>query len=197
MGERFDRHIEDAKSLEAKLKATGRHPEAEVVRTLRMSALGVRSTLKTIHHDNMVLRQRLGLPSFLDAKDGALRAPEWAIGDLIEVEGFEPTGGRVWHPGHVVGVRPQLVVQLEGAEIIALHEGIGRRRPTPSPEPGWTARLAQVDQRTAIERQAAELVRAIEELGGHPLLTDAQTSVDRAMRILGAWHDQGEPGGRS
>jgi hypothetical protein len=61
-------------------------------------------------------------------------------------------------------------------------------------EPPWTMRLAHVEQRTAIERQASDLKGAIEALGGHPLLTDALRATDLTMRTLGKWHDAGEPG---
>jgi hypothetical protein len=60
--------------------------------------------------------------------------------------------------------------------------------------PSWTARLAHVEQRTEIERQAAALKASIERLGGHPLLTDALNAADLAMCTLGKWHDEGEPG---
>ena len=60
-------------------------------------------------------------------------------------------------------------------------------------EPGWTARLAQINERTPVETQAAHLIGAIELLGGHPMLTEAQLLVDKALRILGKWHDDGEP----
>jgi len=60
--------------------------------------------------------------------------------------------------------------------------------------PPWTMRLARIDQRTDIERQACDLQAAIEKLGGHPLLTDASLCADRAARFLGKWHDEGEPG---
>ena len=59
----------------------------------------------------------------------------------------------------------------------------------------YTERLAHIDRRTPIERQAGDLVGAIEVMGAHPLLTDAQTLVHDAMCLLGKWHDEGEPGG--
>lgn len=61
-------------------------------------------------------------------------------------------------------------------------------------EPKWTERLAHIEQRTPIEKQVSELKASIEALGGHPLLTDALTAADLAMRTLGQWHDEGEPG---
>lgn len=60
--------------------------------------------------------------------------------------------------------------------------------------PQWTERLAHVERRTPIERQADELKKAIEHLGAHDLLTDALNAVDLAMRTLGKWHDEGELG---
>lgn len=59
--------------------------------------------------------------------------------------------------------------------------------------PRWTERLANVERRTPIEEQCADLRDAIEELGADPLLTAASTLVDRAMETLGKWHDEGEP----
>jgi hypothetical protein len=59
----------------------------------------------------------------------------------------------------------------------------------------WTTRLAYIERRTPIERACAALKAEIEELGAHPLLTDALCSVDEAMRTLGLWHDHGRPGG--
>lgn len=66
--------------------------------------------------------------------------------------------------------------------------------PTLVEEHSWTTRLAHVEQRTPIEKEAAALMYSIEMLGGHPLLTAAQNHVDRALRTLGAWTDAGEPG---
>lgn len=65
---------------------------------------------------------------------------------------------------------------------------------TAKQQPPWTMRLAHVEQRTAIERQANDLKMTIETLGAHPLLTDALNAADLAMRTLGQWHDEGEPG---
>lgn len=59
----------------------------------------------------------------------------------------------------------------------------------------WTSRLAHVEQRTPVEKSCSALKQEIEELGAHPLLTDALNCVDEAMRTLGLWHDQGRPGG--
>ncbi len=58
----------------------------------------------------------------------------------------------------------------------------------------WTNRLAHIDQRTPIELRASDLVWAIEKMGGHPLLTEAQNLVQQALQTLGAWTDAGEPG---
>lgn len=60
--------------------------------------------------------------------------------------------------------------------------------------PGWTGRLAHVEQRTPIEHSVAALIERIEHMGGHPRLTQAQVHLSHAMCILGAWHDGGEPG---
>lgn len=64
-------------------------------------------------------------------------------------------------------------------------------------EPGWTSRLAHIEQRTPTEHLASRLKEAIERLGGHPLLTAALNAADLAMRTLGKWHDDGEPGAAS
>jgi len=58
----------------------------------------------------------------------------------------------------------------------------------------WTDRLARIERRTPIELRASDLAWAIEKMGAHPLLTEAQSLVDRALRTLGAWTDAGEPG---
>ena len=65
---------------------------------------------------------------------------------------------------------------------------------TAKQEPPWTTRLSHVEQRTPIEKQANDLKMTIETLGAHPLLTDALNAADLAMRTLGQWHDDGEPG---
>lgn len=62
--------MDKAKDLEAKLMTEGRHMDAEVIRGLRISARSAHTTLKVIHRDNMELRQKLGLPSFLDETGG-------------------------------------------------------------------------------------------------------------------------------
>ena len=59
----------------------------------------------------------------------------------------------------------------------------------------WTSRLAHIEQRTPVEKGCAALKAEIEQLGAHPMLTDALTLVDEAMRTLGKWHDSGRPGG--
>lgn len=51
------------------------------------------------------------------------------------------------------------------------------------------------DRLTPVEKQAHDLVGTIEALGGHPLLTEAQTKVMDAKRILADWIDAGAPGG--
>jgi hypothetical protein len=61
----------------------------------------------------------------------------------------------------------------------------------------WTSRLAHIDQRTPIELRASDLGWAIEKMGGHPLLTEAQQHVQAALCMLGAWTDAGEPGKNS
>lgn len=59
----------------------------------------------------------------------------------------------------------------------------------------WTLRLAQVETRTPLETEIMALVSRIEHMGGHPLLTEAQSLVWKALCTMGAWHDAGEPGG--
>ena len=66
MASRFDRKVADAMALEHRLIEEGRHMDAQIVSRLRRGALSVRGTLKILHRDNMELRQRLGMPSFLD-----------------------------------------------------------------------------------------------------------------------------------
>jgi hypothetical protein len=65
-GGRLERRMEAAKQLEQTLSDKGLCQYANVIRDLRLSARSVQSTLKTVHRDNMKLRQQLGLPSFLD-----------------------------------------------------------------------------------------------------------------------------------
>ena len=59
----------------------------------------------------------------------------------------------------------------------------------------YTARLAQVQERTPLETDIMALVARIERMGGHPLLTEAQSLLFKALCAAGAWHDAGEPGG--
>lgn len=87
-----------------------------------------------------------------------------------------------------------VVVRKLREDVLALLSSTPRN---PSVEHPWTLRLAQINERTPIERQAADLGAAIEHLGGHPLLTDALNHADRAMRTLGAWKDAGAPGAAS
>lgn len=63
---RVERRMNDARKLEAELRLEGRHFEADIVQGLRKSLATATATLKVLHRDNMALRQRLGLPSFLD-----------------------------------------------------------------------------------------------------------------------------------
>lgn len=55
--------IQEAKEVEQTLKDEGRHHEAQCIMRLRRSAQTARSTLKTLHRDNMELRDKI------DAKD--------------------------------------------------------------------------------------------------------------------------------
>lgn len=68
MTPRFEKRKADARAVEDRTRAEGRHMDADVIRRLRVSASAAQGTLKTIHRDNMALRQQLGLPSFLDEK---------------------------------------------------------------------------------------------------------------------------------
>ena len=60
--------------------------------------------------------------------------------------------------------------------------------------PHWTERLAHTERRTEIEKAASELHAKIEDMGAHPLLTDAGQLVHDALCTLRKWHDDGEPG---
>ena len=70
MGARFAQRAVEAKEVEDTLRGEGRHMEADRIKRLRLSGSGIQGTLKTLHRDNMELRKRLGLPSFLDEKHG-------------------------------------------------------------------------------------------------------------------------------
>lgn len=77
-------------------------------------------------------------------------------------------------------------------------EGYRLRQRIASGEPDdapWTMRLAQVNERTPVEKEASDLIGSIEMLGAHPMLTWSQTYVNKALCLLGKWHDEGEPGG--
>ena len=56
-------------------------------------------------------------------------------------------------------------------------------------------RRARVALQSPIEQRAHDLVWAIEKMGGHPLLTEAQTAAMKAHELLVRWHVEGEPGG--
>lgn len=60
----------DAKRLEDKMRSAGEVASANTIRRLLASHGVAISTLKTLHRDNMRLRKQLGLPSYLDAKEG-------------------------------------------------------------------------------------------------------------------------------
>jgi len=61
-------------------------------------------------------------------------------------------------------------------------------------KPQWTDRLAHTERRTELEKAVAGLHAKIEDVGAHPLLTDASTLVHDALCTIGKWHDEGEPG---
>ncbi|MEM0936755.1 MAG: hypothetical protein AAGJ91_12735 [Pseudomonadota bacterium] len=66
---RSERKIELAKELEGRLKKEGRHGDALVVGDARRALVAARRAALDLHADNMELRQRLGLPSYLDDVD--------------------------------------------------------------------------------------------------------------------------------
>lgn len=65
-GGRSDSRTAKARELRDRMRADGFNADAEVIDGVLRSFAATRSTLKTLHRDNMELRQRLGLPSFLD-----------------------------------------------------------------------------------------------------------------------------------
>ena len=65
---RSEKIKDEAKHVEAELRAIGEHEHADRIRRLRAGYTSAISTLKALHSDNMMLRSQLGLPSFLDAK---------------------------------------------------------------------------------------------------------------------------------
>ena len=65
---RTQRKIDEAKAVESLLCEIGEHEAARRVAAVRKGYLTAIKTLRTLHRDNMELRQELGLPSFLDAQ---------------------------------------------------------------------------------------------------------------------------------
>jgi len=65
---RTERTIAEVKHVEDELRGIGENIHADRVARLRRGYAQAISTLKTLHKDNMELRKRLGLPSFLDDK---------------------------------------------------------------------------------------------------------------------------------
>lgn len=61
-------NAERAKLVEEKLRSQGKHYEADQIKRLRKALAGATGTLKILHRDNMKLRKKLGLQSFLDEK---------------------------------------------------------------------------------------------------------------------------------
>lgn len=59
---RMEPRLAAAKALEGRLRAEGRHDDAERVAALRRSAIAARETCRALHRDNMDLRRRLGEP---------------------------------------------------------------------------------------------------------------------------------------
>lgn len=68
MSFRSDRVRAEAQHVERELRAIGENNLADKVMRLRHSHIVATNTLRTLHRDNMELRQRLGMPSFLDCK---------------------------------------------------------------------------------------------------------------------------------
>lgn len=54
-----ERSAEAAKALEGRLRAEGRHMEADTIYRLRMSYVGSRSANRQLHADNLALRAAL------------------------------------------------------------------------------------------------------------------------------------------
>ena len=66
MAQAPERRAELAMQLRDRLRASGDNEGARVLDDLLRGYSTARVTLKVLHRDNMELRQRLGLPSFLD-----------------------------------------------------------------------------------------------------------------------------------
>ena len=56
-------------------------------------------------------------------------------------------------------------------------------------------RRARLDYFTPEETAIRDVVLAIEQLGGHPILTDVVTMLGKARETLADWIDAGRPGG--
>ena len=56
-------------------------------------------------------------------------------------------------------------------------------------------RRARPALQSSIEQRAHDLVWAIEKMGAHPLLTEAQSAAMKAHELLVRWHVEGEQGG--
>ncbi|MFB9149565.1 hypothetical protein [Roseovarius ramblicola] len=63
-----------ARRVESRLKAEGRHFEAEAVARIRRGYAAAQGTAIVLHRDNMDLRQMLGLPPFRKARGSPARA---------------------------------------------------------------------------------------------------------------------------
>lgn len=59
MPDRFDKKIIEAKALEERLIADGRHLDAQIVGRLRKAARATHNTLRLVHQDNMELTVRI------------------------------------------------------------------------------------------------------------------------------------------
>lgn len=70
MASRSEQNRQRAKDLEDRLKNEGRFADAQIVAKVRKTASSAIGTCKLLHRDNMELRQKLGLPSYLDEKFG-------------------------------------------------------------------------------------------------------------------------------
>lgn len=55
-------------------------------------------------------------------------------------------------------------------------------------------RSIRLYERTPIELTLSHCIWAIEKMGAHPLLTDAQRRVMDALGVVSQWTDLGEPG---
>jgi len=63
---RSERREQAARELRNRLIEEGRHQDALVIDDVLRTLVSTRSTLRTIHHDNMKLRRLMALPSFRD-----------------------------------------------------------------------------------------------------------------------------------